>query len=43
MSMPKIETGAHLRWLLLGSLALNLIFVGAAGAVAFRYSSARYR
>ncbi len=39
MSMPKIETGAHLRWLLLGSLALNLIFVGAAGAVAFRYSS----
>lgn len=31
--------GAHLRWLLLGSLALNLFFVGAAGAVAFRYSS----
>ncbi len=41
MSMlPKTETGAHLRWMLLGSLALNLIFVGAAGAVAFRYSSA---
>jgi uncharacterized membrane protein len=35
---PRSE-GAHLRWLLLGSLALNLFFVGAAGAVAFRYSS----
>ena len=40
MSMlPKTETGGHLRWLLVGSLALNLFFVGAAGAVAFRYSS----
>ncbi len=28
-----------MHWLLLGSLALNLFFVGAAGAVAFRYSS----
>jgi uncharacterized membrane protein len=27
-------------WLLLGSLALNLFFVGAAGAVALRYTSA---
>ena len=35
---PRSE-GARLRWLLLGSLALNLFFVGAAGAVAFRYSS----
>lgn len=33
------ESGARLRWLLLGSLALNLFFVGAAGAVALRYSS----
>ncbi len=33
------EAGARLRWLLLGSLALNLLFVGAAGAVAVRYSS----
>jgi uncharacterized membrane protein len=31
---------AYVRWLLLGSLALNLLFVGAAGAVALRYSSA---
>ena len=37
--LPKMEGGARLRWLLLGSLALNLFFVGAAGAVAFRYSS----
>lgn len=28
------------RWLLLGSLAANLCFVGAAGAVAIRYTSA---
>lgn len=33
------EGGAHWRWLFLGSVALNLFFVGAAGAVAFRYSS----
>jgi uncharacterized membrane protein len=36
--LPRTE-GGRLRWLLLGSLALNLAFVGAAGAVAFRYSS----
>jgi uncharacterized membrane protein len=36
---PKVESGARVHWLLLGSLALNLFFVGAAGAVAFRYSS----
>ena len=36
--LPSTEGGAHLRWLLLGSLALNLFFVGAAGAVAIRYS-----
>jgi uncharacterized membrane protein len=30
---------AYMRYLLLGSLALNLAFVGAAGAVAFRHSS----
>ena len=40
MSMrANIEGAARLRWLLLGSLALNLFFAGAAGAVAFRYSS----
>src|ERR1700733_5953273 len=37
--LPKIEGGARVRWLLLGSLALNLFFVGAAGAVALRYTS----
>jgi uncharacterized membrane protein len=37
--MLMFSEGARLRWLLLGSLALNLFFVGAAGAVAFRYSS----
>ncbi len=36
--LSNTESGAHLRWLLLGSLALNLFFVGAAGAVAIRYS-----
>jgi uncharacterized membrane protein len=36
--LPRIEGGNHVRWLLLGSLALNLFFVGAAGAVAIRYS-----
>lgn len=36
---PKTDGGARVRWLLLGSLALNLFFVGAAGAVALRYSS----
>jgi uncharacterized membrane protein len=37
--LPKIEGGVRMQWLLLGSLALNLFFVGAAGAVAFRYNS----
>jgi uncharacterized membrane protein len=37
--IPQIEGRAHVHWLLLGSLALNLFFVGAAGAVAYRYSS----
>ena len=37
--LPKIDGSAHWRWLLLGSLTLNLLFVGVAGAVAFRYSS----
>ena len=37
--LPGSEGGSRLRWLLLGSLALNLFFAGAAGAVAFRYSS----
>ena len=36
--IPGKEGGPHLRWLLLGSLTLNLFFVGAAGAVAIRYS-----
>jgi uncharacterized membrane protein len=36
--MAMFSEGARLRWLLLVSLALNLFFVGAAGAVAFRYS-----
>jgi uncharacterized membrane protein len=36
--LPKIE-GGRMRSLLLGSLVLNLLFVGAAGAVAFRYTS----
>src|SRR3974390_110266 len=39
MSILPGNDGGRLRWLLLGSLALNLFFVGAAGAVAFRYSS----
>ena len=39
MSILPGKDGGRLRWLLLGSLALNLFFVGAAGAVAFRHSS----
>jgi uncharacterized membrane protein len=35
---PKFESAAHVRWLLLTSLALNVLFAGAAGAVAFRYT-----
>lgn len=37
--LPGLESAARFRWLLLGSLVLNLFFVGAAGAVAYRYSS----
>jgi uncharacterized membrane protein len=37
--LPETEGSARLRWLLPVSLALNLFFMGAAGAVAFRYSS----
>jgi uncharacterized membrane protein len=37
--VSKTDGGARMRWLLLGSVALNLFFVGAAGAVALRYSS----
>jgi uncharacterized membrane protein len=36
--LPSTEGGPHWRWLLLGSLALNLFFVGAAGAVAIRFA-----
>lgn len=36
--IPRIEGGSQWRWWLLVSLALNLFFVGAAGAVAIRYS-----
>jgi uncharacterized membrane protein len=40
MSMHlRATTGARMHWLLLGSLALNIAFVGAAGAVAYRYST----
>jgi uncharacterized membrane protein len=35
---PNLESAARVRWLLLTSLALNVFFVGAAGAVAFRYT-----
>ena len=39
MSMlPKIQGGAYARWLLPVSLALNICFVGAASAVAYRYT-----
>jgi uncharacterized membrane protein len=36
--LPNLESAARVRWLLLTSLALNLFFAGAAGAVAFRYT-----
>jgi uncharacterized membrane protein len=39
MSMlPKIQGSAYARWLLPVSLALNVCFVGAASAVAYRYT-----
>jgi uncharacterized membrane protein len=37
----KAKSFASMRYLLLGSLALNLALVGAAGAVAFEHSSAK--
>jgi len=37
--IPSMDGGVRMRWLLLGSLTLNLLFMGAAGAVALRYSS----
>lgn len=37
--LSQTDGGARVRRLFLGSLALNLLFVGAAGAVAYRYSS----
>jgi uncharacterized membrane protein len=36
--LPNTEGSPHWRWLLLGSLVLNLFFVGAAGAVAIRFT-----
>ncbi|HTZ03520.1 MAG TPA: periplasmic heavy metal sensor [Xanthobacteraceae bacterium] len=36
--ISSIEGTSHWRWLLAGSLGLNLLFVGAAGAVAIRFS-----
>jgi uncharacterized membrane protein len=38
--LTNTEGATRTRWLLLASLVLNLFFVGAAGAVAFRFSSA---
>src|SRR6202035_468561 len=38
--LPKLDGAGRLRWLFVTSLALNVFFVGAAGAVAFRYSGA---
>jgi len=39
MSMlPKIQRSTYARWLLPASLALNICFVGAASAVAYRYT-----
>lgn len=40
ISVTNMQGVARIRWLLLCSLALNLFLVGAAGAVAFRYTSA---
>ena len=36
--LPKIQGSAYARWLLPVSLALNVCFVGAASAVAYRYT-----
>src|ERR1700720_1445049 len=38
--LPNFDGVGRLRWLFVTSLALNVFFVGAAGAVAFRYSGA---
>lgn len=38
--LPRTDHGAYVRGLLLVSLVLNVAFMGAAGAVAFRYSGA---
>ena len=38
--LPKFDGASRLRWLFVTSLALNVFFVGAAGAVAFRYGGA---
>lgn len=36
--LPKIQGSAYARWLLPVSVALNICFVGAAGAVAYRFT-----
>jgi uncharacterized membrane protein len=38
---PKAESSGYMRYLLLGSLTLNLIFVGAATAMAVQHSATR--
>jgi uncharacterized membrane protein len=38
--LPKLDGAGRLRWLFVTSLALNVFFVGAAGAVVIRYSGA---
>ncbi len=38
MLLPVIQSSAYARWLLPVSLALNVCFVGAASAVAYRYT-----
>jgi len=38
--LPKLDGAGRVRWLFVISLALNVFFVGAAGAVAFRYGGA---
>jgi uncharacterized membrane protein len=37
--VPKAESSGHARYLLLGSLTLNLLFVGAAAAMAVQHSN----
>jgi uncharacterized membrane protein len=36
--LPKVQRSTYARWLLPASLALNICFVGAASAVAYRYT-----